>query len=149
VFPYTSSALVEIMAEEADNQNKSVVEETQTLVGASMCSVRTDPTTIAELVGLTFAAPAPGQRSVPGVPGGGYVNSPAKENSMNCPHCHKHISPKLIRLAAGKLNRSKRTAAPNPKILTPCPHCGELRGVRELRAHRPVCPKNPRYCATP
>jgi endogenous inhibitor of DNA gyrase (YacG/DUF329 family) len=83
------------------------------------------------------------------VPGGGYVNSPAKENSMNCPHCHKHIPPKLIRLAAGKLNRSKRTAAPNPKILTPCPHCGELRGVRELRAHRPVCPKNPRYCATP
>jgi hypothetical protein len=40
-FPYTSSALVRIMAEEADNQNKSVVEETQTLIGASMCSVPT------------------------------------------------------------------------------------------------------------
>jgi sarcosine oxidase delta subunit len=78
------------------------------------------------------------------VPGGAYVNSPAKENSMNCPHCHKHISPKLICSAAAKLNRSKQTAVPKPKILTPCPHCGELRGVRELRAHRPVCPKNPR-----
>jgi hypothetical protein len=42
VFRYTSSALVEIMAEEADHQNKSVVEETQTLIGASMCSVPTD-----------------------------------------------------------------------------------------------------------
>jgi endogenous inhibitor of DNA gyrase (YacG/DUF329 family) len=72
------------------------------------------------------------------------VNSPVKENSMNCPHCHKHISPKLIRGAAAKLNRSKKTVVPKPKILTPCPHCGELRGVRELRAHRPVCPKNPR-----
>ena len=26
VFPYTSSALVEVMAEEADNQNKSVLD---------------------------------------------------------------------------------------------------------------------------
>jgi hypothetical protein len=36
VFPYTSWALVEIMADEANNQNKSVVEEAQTLIGASM-----------------------------------------------------------------------------------------------------------------
>jgi hypothetical protein len=78
----------------------------------------------------------------------GYVNSAAKENSMNCPHCHRHISPKLIRSAAVKLNRA-RQARPNPKILTPCPHCGELKGVRELRTHKPACPKNPRVCITP
>jgi hypothetical protein len=42
VFPYASSALVEIMADEANNQNKPAVEEPQTLIGASMCSVPTD-----------------------------------------------------------------------------------------------------------
>jgi hypothetical protein len=42
VFRYTSSALVEIMADEANNQNKPAVEEPQTLIGASMCSVPTD-----------------------------------------------------------------------------------------------------------
>jgi hypothetical protein len=61
---------------------------------------------------------------------------------MNCPHCHRHISRKLIRSAA-RLNRA-RQATPNPKILTPYPHCDELKGVRELRTLRPACPKNPR-----
>jgi hypothetical protein len=49
----------------------------------------------------------------------------------------------LVRSAAAKLNRANRTT-PNPKILSPCPHCGELKGVRELRVHLPACLRNPR-----
>jgi hypothetical protein len=45
---------------------------------------------------------------------------------VKCPHCDKHISSKLVRSAAAKLNRAKQTT-PNPKILSPFPRCGELK----------------------
>jgi hypothetical protein len=62
---------------------------------------------------------------------------------MKCPHCDKHISSRLVRSAAAKLDRAKQTT-PNPKMLSPCAHRGELKGVRELRVHLPACPRNPR-----
>jgi len=30
---------------------------------------------------------------------------------------------------------------PRPKVLRPCPLCGELFGARELKVHRPRCPR--------
>jgi hypothetical protein len=65
---------------------------------------------------------------------------------MNCPHCHKHISAELIRSVVAKLNRAK-TEPPHPKILAPCPHCGGMKGVADLRKHLARCEKNPRVIA--
>jgi hypothetical protein len=62
---------------------------------------------------------------------------------MKCPHCHLHINSRLVRKAAAKMNRATQKEPPNPKVLSPCPHCGELKGAREMRLHKPVCVKNP------
>jgi len=39
---------------------------------------------------------------------------------------------------AAKIMRSKQTA-PNPKKLSPCPKCGHMYGVAEMRTHKPKC----------
>jgi RNase P subunit RPR2 len=61
---------------------------------------------------------------------------------FHCPHCKQPIAPRLIKSAAARINRS-RQAPPVPKVLTPCPHCGQEKGARELRLHKPRCKKNP------
>jgi hypothetical protein len=40
---------------------------------------------------------------------------------------------------AAKRNRAKQLTPPNPKKLSPCPKCGEPKGVAEMRAHKPHC----------
>jgi hypothetical protein len=40
---------------------------------------------------------------------------------------------------AAKIMRSKQTKAPNPKKLSPCPKCGDMYGVAEMRTHKPKC----------
>jgi len=50
------------------------------------------------------------------------------------------IPTELIRSeAARRLPRAGRV--PNPKVLRPCPYCGQQMGARELRAHQAICPK--------
>jgi hypothetical protein len=44
---------------------------------------------------------------------------------------------------AAKIMRSRGPKAPNPKKLTPCPKCGNLYGVGELRVHKPRCKGKP------
>jgi hypothetical protein len=39
---------------------------------------------------------------------------------------------------AAKIMRSKQTT-PNPKKLSPCPKCGDMYGVADMRAHKPKC----------
>lgn len=47
-----------------------------------------------------------------------------------------------LRPYAAEYARRKATGRSNkPKVLRPCPVCGELFGARELKAHRPHCPK--------
>jgi hypothetical protein len=63
---------------------------------------------------------------------------------MHCPHCNRSIAPKLVKSAAAKLIRARATQPPTPKVLSPCPHCGQPFGARELREHKPRCFRNPR-----
>lgn len=37
--------------------------------------------------------------------------------------------------------RARQTVPPRAKVLRQCPHCREAYGARDLRRHRPVCPK--------
>lgn len=62
---------------------------------------------------------------------------------MNCPHCHKRISEVSLLSAAASIIRGRGGYAA-PKKLSPCKWCGELKGARDLRDHKPVCPQNPR-----
>ena len=39
---------------------------------------------------------------------------------------------------------AKRAEPARKKVMRPCKHCGWLYGYRDLRAHLPVCEKNPR-----
>jgi hypothetical protein len=55
---------------------------------------------------------------------------------MNCPHCHKPISSKLIKAEAGRAAQSKRVYQVKAR---PCEFCGALFGARELRTHRGPC----------
>jgi sarcosine oxidase delta subunit len=59
---------------------------------------------------------------------------------MNCPHCEKRISDKLVLHAAARIMRS-RGGYSAPKKLSPCPFCGEHFGVVDMRTHKPRCPK--------
>lgn len=66
---------------------------------------------------------------------------------MNCPHCHKRISDKLIarRMArrGGRSTSEAKVAAARenakrggrPKVLRPCPKCCVMLGARELLRH--------------
>jgi hypothetical protein len=40
---------------------------------------------------------------------------------------------------AARRMRAKQTHLPKPKKLSPCPKCGDLYGVTDLRAHKPRC----------
>lgn len=60
---------------------------------------------------------------------------------MNCPHCHRAISPTLIARAVA--TSGKRRGGPE-KVMRPCPHCARPFSARALRRHMPRCPKNPR-----
>jgi len=40
---------------------------------------------------------------------------------------------------AARIMRSRNKTPPNPKKLSPCPKCGELKGVAEMRIHKPKC----------
>jgi hypothetical protein len=52
-------------------------------------------------------------------------------------------SPAAIKSAMGKLARACRSDAPAaPKVLRPCPHCGQSFGAREMRKHKPRCKLN-------
>jgi len=44
---------------------------------------------------------------------------------------------------AAKIIRARNKTPPNPKKLSPCPKCGELKGVAEMRTHKPKCPGKP------
>jgi hypothetical protein len=47
--------------------------------------------------------------------------------------------PEEILREAAKIMRSRQKNPPNPKKLSPCPKCGELKGVAEMRTHKPKC----------
>lgn len=57
---------------------------------------------------------------------------------MNCPHCHKHISPSDVGRAMQASGKSGRKA-----ILKPCSICGKEFGVAAMRKHLPECRKAP------
>ena len=47
--------------------------------------------------------------------------------------------PEEILIEAARIMRSRQKTPPNPKKLSPCPKCGELKGVAEMRVHKPKC----------
>ncbi len=44
---------------------------------------------------------------------------------------------------AGRRRRAMVSGPTNPKVLRPCPFCKKKFGAREMRTHKPVCPKKP------
>lgn len=53
------------------------------------------------------------------------------------------IPDQILFAEVGRRRAARRDPANagRPKTLKPCPHCREQMGARDLRAHRPICPK--------
>ena len=59
---------------------------------------------------------------------------------MICPTCSAPIPAAAILSAAGALLNSKRKhKRGTPKVLRPCPLCGEQFGAKAIRRHVPLC----------
>ena len=61
-----------------------------------------------------------------------------------CPHCHHPLNPRFLRSVVARMNNRLRTPVGPPKVPRPCRYCQKEFGAREMRKHRPQCPKNPR-----
>jgi len=67
------------------------------------------------------------------------------DDALECPNCGYLIPARMVVKAGGKLAAALRARrAGPPKLKRPCPHCGALKGCRDLRRHLPRCRKNPR-----
>lgn len=53
----------------------------------------------------------------------------------------------LVSFAGAIASRLRKTRSGAKKVPHTCPYCSKQFGARELREHRPVCPKNPRVMA--
>lgn len=61
-----------------------------------------------------------------------------------CPNCHTKIPVKAAKSFCGKLSVWQRKHDKGPeKVMRPCPFCEKDFGARELRKHKPRCPRKP------
>jgi hypothetical protein len=62
---------------------------------------------------------------------------------IKCPRCHSLLQEAFLRSAVGRMNNRLHTPTGPRKVLRPCPFCNKKFGARDIRVHKPRCPKKP------